>query len=90
MVDLAAQRQKVENIAAADRAFDVLSGAVVRIFTRIEEVEIELRRHRERLRALEKTLDSDSGDGPKVAPTSGRQHIGMHQWRKRNGEGDPS
>jgi hypothetical protein len=85
MVSLDAHRQKIESLTTTDRAFDVLSGGVVRLFARLEEIEIELRRHRERLRALEKQ-PGNSDDGLKVTPTSARRHVGNHQWRKPNSE----
>jgi hypothetical protein len=86
MVSLDAQREKIESLTTTDRAFDVLSGAVVRIFTRLEEVEAELKRHRGRLRALEKA--PDMGDGLKIAPSAAREFRGNRTpiWNLKDGK----
>jgi hypothetical protein len=90
MVDLAASREKIENLITADHAFDVLSGGVVRLFARLEEVEAELKRHRGRLRVLEKASSTDIGDkaGPKIAPSSGREYRGNRTpiWNLKDGK----
>ena len=78
MINPDAQREKIESLSTTDHAFDVLSGGIVRLYARLEEVEAELKRHRGRLRVLEKASSTDIGDkaGPKIAPSSGREYRG--------------
>ena len=84
MVNLDAQRQKIESLNSADhRIIDTITGALLRVFCQLEEQDRALQLHRERLRRLETASPRCvDGDGPKVAPTTTRQHRGQHQWGK--------
>ena len=84
MVDLAAQRQKIENLNSTDtRVIDTIAGALLRIFVRLEESDAELERLRRRVRELE-TAPLGEAERPanKVAATSERKHTGQHLWTK--------
>ena len=84
MVNLDAQRQKIESLNSADhRIIDTITGALLRVFCQLEEQDRALQLHRERLRRLE-TASAPIGDGPKVAPTTSRQHHRPHKWTKPN------
>jgi hypothetical protein len=90
MVDLDAQRHKIETLATTDRALDTLSGGIVRLYVRVEQLEAEVRRQRARLQALE-TMDSAAGNsqaGPKIAPSSGREYRGNRTpiWNLKDGK----
>jgi hypothetical protein len=41
MINPDAQREKIESLSTTDHAFDVLSGGIVRLYARLEEVEAE-------------------------------------------------
>jgi len=91
MVNLDAQRQKIETLNSADNwVIDTIAGALLRIFVRLEQTDADLRLHRQRIRVLERgPLPADrTVDGPKAAATTTRQHRAPHRWSKvGNGSG---
>jgi hypothetical protein len=75
MVDLAAQRHKIETLNPTDHhVFATLTGALLRVFHHLEQVDGELKLHGERLRKVEQAAAPIGADeGPKIRPSTARK-----------------
>jgi hypothetical protein len=63
VVDLASSQQRVQDLPSdGGRAVDVISGALMRIFIRLNEMQEQLDRLRHRIESLDRRLDAIEGE----------------------------